>query len=578
MEVQNSPELQERKENVIRTVAASCQDCYRCVRACPVKAIRITEGQARVEDKLCIQCGNCVRECPQHAKVIVSSLWTVKDMLAAREQVAVSLAPSFAGYYSGWSSLRLPSALRRLGFAYIAETAEGARLVAEKSLESLSQGNVCTACPVVVNYVEKYRPELVDLLIPVVSPMVAHGRLMKKRLGENWKVVFIGPCAAKKEEAQWPENRDAIDAVLTFAELADWLEEEGIELANCTESGFDNLGDYENARLFPVQGGMLKTCGRPADGTNREVIHFSGPQEVMRFFDLPKSEIRFTLAEPLFCPEGCINGPAFPEDVNAFLKKQAVIDYAATAISVKNSRNDEDIDFRPRFAQDSVEDEEIDESRIQQVLESTGKGTPEMQLNCGACGYASCREKAIAVVKGMAEPEMCMPYMRRVAQQRTDKIIETIPTGVVILDRDFNMLHMNPAFQKMFSCNNGILGRRISYLVSSDGFEKVAAGETEQYESIQSKYGIRYHEVIYALPEEEQYVGIYTDISNVRFDASQIDILKRQTLEHAKELLAHQIRFSQEMSHYLGRNTAQSEDLVRRITDLYEENETEDGR
>jgi transcriptional regulator with PAS, ATPase and Fis domain len=215
--------------------------------------------------------------------------------------------------------------------------------------------------------------------------------------------------------------------------------------------------------------------------------------------------------------------------------------------------------------------EEVSENQSYKILERTGKAEPVNQLNCGACGYKSCLENAIAVARGMAEPEMCLPSMRRQAQQRTDKIIDTTPNGVVILDSELCMIKMNPAFQTMFLCSDGILGRRISYLVNADGFESLQSGATEQYESIQTKYGNKYHEILYALRDENQYVGIYSDISKIKYNSSQLDAIKAQTLMHAREFLDHQVRFAQEMAHFLGTSTAQSEAIARRLIDLYED-------
>jgi iron only hydrogenase large subunit-like protein len=562
----------EKQTSTIYTISASCQDCYRCVRVCPVKAISVKNGQASIEDERCIKCGTCVRTCPQHAKTIRFSLDAVKELLHSGRKVAVSVAPSFAAFFHGWQTTRLPSALRCLGFQYISETAEGAKLIAEETLKQRDKGSICTACPAVINYIEKYRPDYVDLLIPVTSPMVAHGRMLKKRLGKTWAVVFIGPCAAKKQEALRPENQDAVDAVLTFAELIQWLEEEGIELSTCSESGFESYGELDKARLFPLQGGLLKTGSIDCDGTNIDVIHLSGSEEVMRLLDIPHGKWKFSIVEPLFCAGGCINGPGIALDKNIFLRKQDIVAYAE-----KPAMTAQDIDRSvPCAAGFAPEDigsinEEVEESLINQVLEATGKSNPVLQLNCGACGYESCRDNAIAVVKGMAEPEMCMPHMRRMAQQRTDRIIETSPNGVVILDSELKIINMNPAFHKMFMCNNSIIGRRISYLVDADGYEKLAAGTMEAFESIKSKYGTKYHEQIYALRDEKQYVGMYTDMTKIKFDPKHIGLIKNQTIEHARELLDHQIRFSQEMAHYLGRSTAQSEELVKRLIDLYEE-------
>jgi iron only hydrogenase large subunit-like protein/PAS domain-containing protein len=558
------------RQNTIYTVTANCQDCYRCVRACPVKAIRVSGGQAQIEDARCIKCGTCVRECPQRAKTIQSSLDEVKVMVRAGRTVAASIAPSFAGLWNGKLTGRLPSALRRLGFRHAAETAEGAKYITEKSLNGRENGCVCTACPAVVNYIEKYKPDMLDTLIPVVSPMVAHGRMLKSRY-PGCAVVFIGPCAAKKQEALRPENADAIDAVLTFAELTAWLEDENIRLENCSESGFDTVAEIGDSRLFPLQGGMLKTGGILSDGTNPDVLHLSGAEEVMGLFESGKRNWRYRYIEPLFCKGGCIGGPAFAGDQNLFERRSGVIAYADEKKSPDAAKAKAKIVFQAVFSDETRTQEEVTESQINIILERTGKVDPAFQLNCGACGYRTCRENAVAVARGMAEPEMCMPYMRRLAQQRTDRVIETTPNGIVVLNSELCMIQMNPAFQKMFMCNNGILGRRISYLVNAEGYERMLTGETDSAESIQSKYGIRYHEILYALRDEGQYVGIYSDISKIKYDEGQLDTIKAQTLLHAREFLEHQVRFAQEMAHYLGKSTAQSEEIAKRLIALYEQ-------
>ncbi len=565
-----------KKQNhpdVIYTLTANCQDCYRCVRVCPVKGIRIIDGQAYVEDELCIKCGTCVRECPQGAKAIRSGVDEVKNLLSSGRKVAASVAPSFPALFSGWRSSRLPSALRKLGFGCVSETAEGAKLVAEKAFGARGQGSICTACPAVVNYIEKYKEEHVERLMPIISPMIAHGKQLKRRLGEDWAVVFIGPCAAKKQEALRPEYAGIIDGVLTFSELLEWMETEGIDLSTCTESGFESPGDLKLARLFPVEGGMLKAGSVAYDGTDEDVLCVSGAEEVMELLDLPPEEWGYGIVEPLFCAGGCLNGPCFPGEKNMFSKKQELLAYSDQIRMLIKGEADMDIDCGTEFMDDSESSilEEVSESRINEILEETGKSDPLMQLNCGACGYKTCRENAIAVARGMAEPDMCMPYMRRLAQQRTDVIIQTSPNGVVILDDHLHIIHMNPAFRRLFSCNNSLIGRHISCLLDVDGFEQLASGRAETRNAIRIKGGIKYHEVVYTLAEDKQYVGIYTDVSKLKFDESQIDAIKNQTLEHVRELLYHQISFSQEMAHYLGKSTAESEELVKKITDLYED-------
>ena len=584
-------------QQVIYTITANCRDCCRCVRECPVKAIRISGGQAQVEDGLCIKCGTCVRECPQHAKTVRSDLEEAKALLSAQAAadlraadssagtsdathsaagtgriVVASIAPSFAALFPDELGRRLPSALRQLGFRFVGETAEGAKYITDQSFSNPQTGSISTACPAVVNFVEKYHPEYLDTLIPVVSPMIAHGRMIKTRYGGWPAVVFIGPCAAKKQEILRPENIDAVDVVLTFAELMEWLSSENIQLENCTESDFDRFYEIGDARLFPIPGGMLKTGGIPSDVAQADVLHVSGAEGVMALFS-GHADFEGKLIEPLFCKGGCIGGPCFGSaaNQNLFARRENVIRYVNATGKNDAGLSTAQISHRADFVRDEQKSEEVLDDQIQKILESTGKSDPAHQLNCGACGYKSCYENAVAVARGMAEPETCIPHMRRIAQQRTDRIIDTTPNGIVILDGELCMVKMNPAFQKMFMCNNGILGRRISYLVNADGFESLQSGTAEQYESIQTKYGIQYHEKLYALREEKQYVGIYSNLSKVKYDARQLDTVKAQTLMHAREFLDHQVRFAQEMAHFLGKSTAQSEAIAKRLIGLYEE-------
>jgi iron only hydrogenase large subunit-like protein/uncharacterized Fe-S cluster-containing protein len=565
------------KINTVYTVRANCRDCYRCVRVCPVKAISVKDGQASIREDLCIKCGTCVRECPQHAKTIISSLDEVKALIASGKKVAASVAPSFPAAFPGWRTFRLPSALRKLGFACVSETAEGAGLVAKRSFEKPENGSICTACPAMVNYVEKYKPEYLDRLKAIVSPMIAHGRMLKKRLGPDWRVVFIGPCAAKKSEATRPEYKGVIDYVLTFTELSKWLEQECIELATCEASGFESMGKLDVARLFPLAGGMMKTGSIFCDNMENDRVATSGATEVINLLNVPLQEWKFEEVECLFCESGCINGPGMPDsihDSNLYKRKQDLLSYASSGLPAFGEMTS-DVECRTSFSRHSGKEERpVSESDIQKVLEQTGKSNSELQLNCGACGYKSCRDNAIAVARGLAEPEMCMPFMRRLAQQRTDRIIETSPNGIVVLDEELHIIKTNPAFLRMFHCANNIIGRRISYFMDACGFEKLVAGE-EKYEAIKSKYGMKYHEQLYTLRNENQYVGIFTDISKVSFDEKQLDIIKQQTLVQARELLSHQIHFSQEMAHFLGRYTAKSEELVQEMVELYQ-NEKQD--
>ena len=560
--------------NIIFTVSANCRDCYRCLRNCPVKAIRVSGGQAQIDENLCIHCGTCVRECPQNAKKIRSDLESVKELVKS-QSVAASVAPSFAAVYSGPLTSRLPSALRQLGFRHVTETAEGAKYITEKSFEQGQNGNICTSCPAVVNYVEKYQPDLLGYLIPVTSPMIAHGRLLKARHGDC-PVVFIGPCAAKIGEALRPENLGAIDFVITFEELDQWMRDDGISLTYCPESGFDSAGLIGDARLFPLDGGMLATGGIDSDLSRKDTLFIHGANAVLDLFQDKKTMGALKYIEPLFCNGGCIGGPAIANKKSLFERRKDILSYWENANKTVNE-NSIQVPHIAQYSKKSTDFDDVTENQINNVLAQTGKSDPALQLNCNACGYKTCIDCAVAIVRGIAEPEMCMPYMKRLAQQRTDRIIETTPSGIVVLNSDLFIIHFNPAFAKMFKLSTGMLGRRISVLLDAEGYEAMQSGGTDEFQSIKNRNGTRYHEVLYALREENQYVGIYTDISKLEMTEEHLGIVKAQTVFHAREFLEHQIRFSQEMAHFLGQSTAKSEEIARRLISLYEQDGTPEG-
>lgn len=569
----DSHDLPYKSINIIDTNLANCVDCYRCVRACPVKAIRVTGGHARVESDLCIQCGTCVHECPQQAKIIYPSLGEVKDLIESGARVAVSIAPSFPAAFPGWKSNRIPSALRQLGFFYVGETADGAEAVSQESLKQMDKGSIFTACPAVVRYIEQERPAFLDQMVPVASPMIAHARMLRERLGPDIQVVFIGPCAAKKQEILRPENRGDVQAVLTFTELAQWLEEAAIELEALDQEAFDDEGGYDTARLFPLEGGMLKTCGIEADAATGDIVHPCGAEAIQALFDMPVEEWTFRAAEPLFCEGGCIGGPGFPKEANLFQRRRDLLAYVKDKTLSLPARPQTRMDLSSSFGRKhkSLSLSDVSEEEIERVLFETGKADQSQRLNCGACGYRSCHEKAAAVVLGLAEASMCIPQMRRLAERKLDHIIDLSPVGIVVLDQDLHIIHMNPAFRDMFLCTDMVIGREISYLIKADSYETAAKGEENAIEAVRAKYGKRYHEIVYRAEDGKQYIGFYLNLSKIKLDGNQMELMREQTVNQARELLQHQLAFAQNMAQYLGESTAESEALVKRMIDLYEE-------
>ncbi|MDD3470114.1 MAG: [Fe-Fe] hydrogenase large subunit C-terminal domain-containing protein [Thermoguttaceae bacterium] len=575
--------MQTDDRQVIFTVKARCRDCNRCVRNCPVKAIRVSDGQASVVDERCIGCGTCVRECPQGAKQYRRDLNRVQQLMSEGCTMVASLAPSFPVMFPEWRTRRVVSALRRLGFHHVEETAIGAFDVAAETrafvTRNLNQTWICTACPAVVRYVELYQPELVPLLAPVVSPMIAHARRIRGEknekgeplFDERTKIIFIGPCTAKKKEADRPEFAGLIDAVLTFDELNEWLEEEKIDLLSCEESEFDAQPEG-SARLFPLEGGSVRTAGWTTDMLAGDVVAVSGAEEVKTALESIQQDAAPYVLEPLFCPEGCIHGAGMRDTANLFVKRGELLDYAN-----KNPGRDPTSQTRPdlsiQFHAAPVEEQVVTEEQIRTVLEKTGKGHQEDQLNCGACGYPSCREKAIAVIRGLAEPEMCLPHMRRLAEQRVDKILETSPNGFVILDDSLTILHTNAAFRKFFLCSEAIHGKPISYLMDPQPFERLASGgETLVRDTVEHpKYHLVCHEIMYTLTEGSQYVGIFVDVTSNRDNEQKLDRLREKTLLQARELLEHQIQMAEQIAKFLGESTAKGEDLVEKLMMMADE-------
>lgn len=565
------------KNQIIYTNEAKCQDCYRCVRVCPVKAITMKHGQAQVDSEKCIVCGTCIRECPQNAKTYRRDIEQVKKLLGEYQNVAIAVAPSFYSIYDDWQRKRIPSLLRKIGFSQVYEVAESAFAVAEKTCEYAANhpnsNCITTSCPVFVSYIEKYHPAFINNLVPVVSPLVAFARKLKNMNHDDIKLAFLGPCIGKKYEIMRSEFAGLVDVVLTFQEFNEWLKEEQIDMKSLEESSFDRI-DLNKADLFPLVGGLIKTASGKHIIPEDKVLAVSGVEDIDESLKSLDERNNISFVEPLFCKNGCINGPGIISDKSVFQRKYE-LNVLNTNKSVSGINYDKDLylieDLSTKYAYDkSIKRVNYTDEEIRNVLEKTGKADKEDQLDCGACGYISCREKAIAVLSGMAEIEMCMPYAIRQARQRTDRIIESSPNGIVIVDDQLCIIHMNPAFRRFFMCTNSILGKRISYLMDPELFVKVKEGEEEKIEQIikHENYNLICHQILYKLEPENQFVGIFVNITKNITDSTKLDELRQQTILQAQELLNHQIDMAQKIARYIGESAAKGEELVENLMKL----------
>lgn len=405
---------------IVSTIGQKCKRCFSCIRECPATAIRVVNGQAFVITERCISCGHCVKVCSQHAKEISSDIDKVLFNLIPTGKAVAMVAPSFAASFPD-NYLKLPSALKSIGFSRVTEAAFGADLISplyEELFEKINGKTIISSpCPAIYNYIEKYYTELVPNIAPIVSPMIAMGRYLKETLGENTKVVFIGPCVAKKSEYTDEEVNDAVDAVLTFTELNKIFHDNEIDIDAFNEVEFDaplaNLG-----KSFPLTGGLLKTANIPGDVLAKKVIVVDGKEKVEEIIqDISKNKIKSKFVDILFC-EGCINGPAIESDINYYSRREKVINYIDAKIhnvdknvwksELYNSRN---LKLERNFSAKNQRRPMPSEEKIKEILARTNKYLKKDELNCGACGYPTCRAYAVAIAKDLAEEDMCLPFL-----------------------------------------------------------------------------------------------------------------------------------------------------------------------
>ncbi|MHB8951405.1 MAG: [Fe-Fe] hydrogenase large subunit C-terminal domain-containing protein [Pirellulaceae bacterium] len=403
----------------INTIPERCRVCYTCVRECPAKAIRIENGQAGIVAERCIACGNCVKVCAKHAKQAVSSIPQVRELLQSSAHVAACIAPSFPAEFTEIDYPHLVGSIRALGFRSVHEVAFGADLVAAAYRKLLANSNghqyISSSCPAIVGYVERYHPDLVGCLAPIVSPMVALARYLRTQQ-RDLKIVFIGPCIAKKNEADDEHLRHEIDAVLTFRELRDLLESPGAVLTPVTPSDFDPPYGASGA-LYPISRGALQAAGFREDLMTGEIISTQGRNHVREVIqEFADRNLRVKLLEVLCC-EGCIMGAGMTSEQPLFFRRRRVAEYVSQRMAALSSGTwKRQLAAGGTIALDrafSARDQRISqppEEALQQILAKLGKPVPEDELNCGACGYETCREHAIAIHLGLAEDEMCLPY------------------------------------------------------------------------------------------------------------------------------------------------------------------------
>lgn len=537
-----------------------CRDCYKCLRECPVKAIKYVDHEARIIEDRCILCGKCTVVCPQNAKRVHSEIADVEALLASGKPVVASVAPSFVSAFGLKDFLPMGIALGKLGFTAAEETAVGANIVTaeyEKLLETGEYKNFITsACPAINRMIQLYYPKALKYLAPVASPMVAHARLLRRRYPDA-AIVFIGPCIAKKREGR---ESGLISAVLTFNELNTMFNARSIDpkkVAAVSACGAEN----NRSKYYPISRGIIKSFNKLPKGY--EYVAVDG---VKRSFDVLDDidSLEGMFIEINCCEYACINGPATLKTEGALKSNESVRKYALSSLTDESAGayiDPEGVDLaegHPRITLGNVVPSERD---IRATLAKTGKIKPEDELNCGACGYPTCREKAIAVLNGNADLEMCIPYMRKRAESMSFEIIQNSPNGIIMMDYDLKITESNAIARKLLGIE--LSDPKGTYLYESvnaaEFFQAVGSGKNVHKKKVYIEETKRYVDMnIVLLPEHKTLFAVLKDVTdNVEY-SKQLDEVRSKTLSTTDEVIKKQMRVAQEIASLLGETTAET--------------------
>lgn len=542
--------------NCLTLKKSNCKNCYKCIRHCPVKSIRFSGDQAHIIGDECILCGQCFVVCPQNAKEIVDETEKVKVLLQGGAPVYVSLAPSFIANYDGVGIEAMREALLKLGFAGAEETAIGASIVKteyERMLAEEERDVVISSCCHSINLlIQKYFPLELEFLADVMSPMQAHCKELKRRY-PGAKTVFIGPCVSKKDEAEHYEG--IVDAVLTFEELTNWLNAESIELRKeidaCEES---------RARFFPTLGGILKTMAQDAPGYTYMAV--DGVENcIAALRDIESGKIHKCFIEMSACVGSCIGGPVMEK-----YHRSPVKDYMAVAQYAGKKDFDvaqpEPLTLRKHFELIERRSQMPAESQITEILRQMGKFKPSQELNCGSCGYNTCREKAIAIFQGKAEISMCLPYLKDKAESFSDAIVKNTPNGLIVLNENLEVQQINTAARKIMNIRSAsdVLGDQVIRILAPDVFMTVlnTGRDVRDQRVYLAEYKRYVEQTVVHDKESRMLICIMRDVTDEENEREKKENISRQTVEVADKVVDKQMRIVQEIASLLGETAAET--------------------
>ncbi|MBO5447055.1 4Fe-4S dicluster domain-containing protein [bacterium] len=570
-------------QHPVYTLINECHDCYRCVRDCPVKAIKIENNHASVIPEKCISCGTCVKVCPANAKCVRGDLEKVKNLLIAQKDVYVSLAPSWRSVFEN-SAQKMIAILKRLGFKDVSETAIGAQEVSihdAKVLNEMEKGLlISSACPVIVDYVRLYKPEYAKYITPIGSPAKTHARMLKNLYGNDIAVVFIGPCIGKKNEAD--EDDGLIDVSLTFEELKMWIADEIGDISEIKKESHFEFVPYSahEGTLYPINGGMnetIKKIGVKPQVQLMEICTIPAFERALENLD-PEKLMVPVFVEALACESGCITGPCIASN-NASISSISDVMYKVKVRDEipKEPQTVVECDYSPK----GVVESKYSLEEIQKTLKKIGKHTAEDELNCGGCGYSSCRELAIALLDGVAEPSMCISYMRKIAMRKAAAMLRCMPAAIVMVDRNMEIIEANDSFMKMFTGEmyeifkarpDGMAGAAIDRIVEfSDLFRTILRTGKELHKEHYNVNDRLYDINVFTIEPNEIVGAIITDVTQTETNREKIS-------EKAKEVISKNISIVQEIACLLGEHMVETETLLNSIANDYIDKNEEDKK
>lgn len=551
------------------TTENECQDCYKCVRHCPVKAIRVEGGKASVIPESCVACGECVKVCPAHAKKIRSDISRLRQLLRSGKRVYASVAPSFRGYFPGATIGSLASALGKAGFAGVSETSHGAQSVSASVSRLLKSWEkplmISSACPAAVDMVRKYLPEYAPYISPVPSPVRAHARLLKEKYGDDAKVVFVGPCAAKKNESD--RNPEELALSVVFPAVKELLEENGIAVDSSERD--PALGEAAEGRFYAVEGGMNDTIRGGEDSVR--FLSVSGLENLRRLLSEPppaKKRGRILFVEALACPGGCINGPAMETGAGGLESILGTDEISPMAQSASMERRQ--CQAAP-YGADRVEFAERGEAEIARALERVGKYSKADELNCGACGYNTCRDFAYAMLDGKAEEAMCHNFLRRNFERTSNALIRYIPAAVVIVDEKLEITECNRNFAELVGAADvyDAIGNLNTISVAGylPGFSDLFAGAIRhgsEIEKYHQHFGNRIVNIsVFPIAKDSCAGAVIQDVTGN-------ELKREQIAEKAREVIRKNVYTVQEVARLFGEHIAETEIMLHEIAGTYE--------